>query len=129
MNISKLLLLSFCLIFVSCHSSKIKVNKLVHQYDHCVDSMIHYGSEGDWTGLQSIHYQDYEYGKDSAFCKGGVGTYFNAKKVGKGSVIVLDKEEWLISKIEHADVPYRRGNPKLPASALNVRLYLKKICL
>lgn len=91
--------------------------------------MISYGSKGDWTGLQSIHYQDYEYGKDSAFFKGGAGTYFKDKKVGKGSVIVLDKEEWVISKMEYVHSPYRRGNPILPASALNVRLYLKKICL
>jgi len=129
MNIYKLLLLLLCLIVVSCHSSKIQRNQFVNQYHHCVDSMIHYGSKGDWTGLQSIHYQDYEYGKDSAFSKGGTGTYFNDKKVGKGSVIVLDKEEWVISEMKYVDIGYRRGNPILPAYILNVRLYLKKICL
>jgi len=94
-----------------------------------VDSMVSYSSKGDWSGLQSIHYQDYECGKDSIFCKGETGTYFNDKKVGKGSVIVLDAEEWVITKIKHTNIPYRRGNPQPSADRLNIKLYLKKICL
>ena len=129
MNVFKLLVLLLCLMFISCHSSKMQRNQFINQYHHCVDSMIHYGSEGNWTGLQSVHYQDYEYGKDSAFCKGGVGTYFNDKEVGEGSIIILDKEEWLIYEMKYKNFPYRRGNPLPSATMLNIRLYLKKICL
>jgi hypothetical protein len=90
--------------------------------------VIHYGLERDWTGLESVHYQDYEYGKDSAFCK-GEGTYFNDKRVGKGSIIVLDEEEWVISKMKYVHIRYRRGNPQIPGYVLKIRLYLKKRCL
>ena len=110
----------------SCQAN-LKVTSFVKRYTSCPDSVITYYSGEAWHGLKHINTQSYVWGFDSTMIS-GTTTYYKKKGIGKGSIIKLNNENWVVSKITHKNPAASKGNPNPIPETYDVKLFLLKIC-
>lgn len=115
-------------VFVGCHNN-LKINTFVDNYKGCADSLVTYDTGAEWNGLLDVSSFDYYWGKDSLLTRGKT-IHYNKISVGKGSVLLLEKERWVIYQITYTKPMglTKKGNHKPLPSTYNVKVFLKKMC-